>query len=86
MMPLRRIARARERVGRLVAVGGVAIEPAVCRKLNIAIDELCTKTYGLTLRLSSCRFDSASTNEIPGRNPDSKSPRKHHVFKSLLTG
>jgi hypothetical protein len=36
----------RERVGRLVAVGGVAIEAEVCRKLNIAIDELCNKSYG----------------------------------------
>ena len=36
----------RERVGRLVAIGGVAIEAAVCRKLELAIDELCIKTYG----------------------------------------
>jgi len=37
---------ARERVGRLVAVGGVAIDASVCRKLNIDIDDLCTKVYG----------------------------------------
>jgi hypothetical protein len=51
----------------------------------ITIESL-RRAADLTLRLSSCRFDGASTNEIPGRNPDSKSPRKHHVFKSLLTG
>jgi hypothetical protein len=39
----------RQRVGRLVAIGGVAIEASVCRKLELAIDELCTKTYGFPI-------------------------------------
>jgi hypothetical protein len=39
----------RERVGPLVATGGVAIEATVCRKLELAIDELCIKTYGFPI-------------------------------------
>jgi hypothetical protein len=36
----------RERVGRLVAIGGIAIEASVCRKLERAVDDLCRNTYG----------------------------------------
>ncbi len=39
----------RERVGRLVAIGGIAIDASICRKLELAVDELCTKTYGFPL-------------------------------------
>ena len=39
----------RERVGRLVAIGGIAIEASICRKLELAVDELCRKTYGFPL-------------------------------------
>ena len=36
----------RQRVGKLVAIGGIAIEASACRTLEIAIDDLCLKTYG----------------------------------------
>jgi hypothetical protein len=36
----------RPRVGRLVAIGGIAIEASACRALEIAVDELCLKSYG----------------------------------------
>jgi hypothetical protein len=36
----------RERVGKLVAIGGIAIEASECRTLERAIDDLCRTTYG----------------------------------------
>ncbi len=37
----------------------------------------------LTLRLSSCRFHDASTNEISNQNPSSKKPSKTIRFQGL---
>jgi hypothetical protein len=36
-----------------------------------------------TLRLSSCRFHDASTNEISGQNPVNKKPLKKVCFQGL---
>jgi hypothetical protein len=33
----------RERVGRLVAIGGIAIEASACRALGLVVDDLCKK-------------------------------------------
>ena len=38
-----------------------------------------------TLRLSSCRFHDASTNEISGQNAVSKKPLKIICFQGLKT-
>jgi hypothetical protein len=35
----------RQRVGRLVAIGGIAVDASRCRALEIALDDLCRKTY-----------------------------------------
>jgi hypothetical protein len=37
-----------------------------------------------TLRLSSCRFHDASTNEISRQNTDSKKPLKTSCFQRLV--
>jgi len=37
-----------------------------------------------TLRLSSCRFHDASTNDISGFNSDSKKPSKKMRFQGLV--
>lgn len=36
----------RERVGRLVAIGGIAVDASNCRALEVAVDDLCRNTYG----------------------------------------
>jgi hypothetical protein len=38
-----------------------------------------------SLRLSSCRFRNASTNEIPAQNPNSKKLLKTSRFQGLKT-
>ena len=40
---------------------------------------------GFTLRLSSCRFHDASTNDISGYNSGSKKPSKTMRFQGLKT-
>jgi hypothetical protein len=40
---------------------------------------------GFTLRLSSCRFHDASTNDISGSNSASKKPSKTMRFQGLKT-
>jgi hypothetical protein len=47
--------------------------------------ESCVRTYraDFTLRLSSCRFHDASTNENSHQNLVSKKPSKRCVFKGL---
>jgi hypothetical protein len=40
----------RERVGRLVAIGGIAVEASACRALELSVDEVCRKNYGFPER------------------------------------
>ena len=55
---------------------------AVCLRSQLT-HCVAPSTVDFTLRLSSCRFDDASTGEISIRNPGSNKPTKTMCFQAV---